>query len=229
MAKPSQALPGRAATGSGWRLGRLSERYESGGRGRGPGTVSTGRDDPGGVSYGLYQMASRTGAVTGFVATEGALWADELGTAVPGSPEFSAAWQAIAARQPAAFAAAQHAYIARTHYRPVVAAVLARTGLDLDSRAPALRDVGWSCAVQHGAAARIIAAAVTATDAATARTAAGYDRALISAIYGARGDYVRAVAARLPGGAGEALRAMAARRYPAECAAALALLAGGGG
>ena len=95
--------------------------------------------------------------------------------------------------------------------------------------ARAVRDVGWSCAVQHGAAARIISAAVNATDAATARTAAGYDRALISAIYAERGNYVHAVAARLPASAGQALRAMAARRYPAECAAALALLAGGGG
>ncbi|CCH48492.1 protein of unknown function [Pseudodesulfovibrio piezophilus C1TLV30] len=38
-------------------LGKLSEKYETGGRGAG--TVSTGKGDPGGVSYGLYQMTSK--------------------------------------------------------------------------------------------------------------------------------------------------------------------------
>jgi LysM repeat protein len=37
-------------------LGTLSAKYETGGRG--PGTVSTGAGDRGGVSYGSYQMAS---------------------------------------------------------------------------------------------------------------------------------------------------------------------------
>ncbi|MBC2670766.1 hypothetical protein ACFOON_05940 [Novosphingobium piscinae] len=203
-------------------LGRLSERYESGGRG--PGTVSSGRSDPGGVSYGLYQLASRTGTVAAFLAAEGRDWAAAFAPAEPGSAAFSRCWQAIAARDPGRFGAAQHAFIARTHYRPVVAEVLARTGLDLAGRAAAVRDVAWSCAVQHGAAARIIAAGVARADAATARTAPGYDAALIAAIYAARGAYVGRLAARLGGAAGAALAAMAARRYPAEQAAALAML-----
>ncbi|HEY0366030.1 MAG TPA: LysM domain-containing protein, partial [Pyrinomonadaceae bacterium] len=40
-------------------LGTLSAKYETGGRG--PGTVSTGAGDPGGVSYGSYQMATKMG------------------------------------------------------------------------------------------------------------------------------------------------------------------------
>src|SRR5262249_46471025 len=40
-------------------LGSLSEKYESGGRG--PGTVSTGKGDLGGVSYGTYQLSSKVG------------------------------------------------------------------------------------------------------------------------------------------------------------------------
>lgn len=43
---------GAPAGAASHRLGALSERYESGGRGAG--TVSTGRGDPGGVSYGLF-------------------------------------------------------------------------------------------------------------------------------------------------------------------------------
>ncbi len=46
-------------------LGSLSEQYESGGRG--PGTVSLGRGDPGGVSYGTYQLSSTRGTVRQFV------------------------------------------------------------------------------------------------------------------------------------------------------------------
>src|SRR6185503_8897206 len=47
-------------------LGELSAKYETGGRG--PGVVSTGSGDPGGVSYGSYQMASKMGTVVRFVA-----------------------------------------------------------------------------------------------------------------------------------------------------------------
>jgi hypothetical protein len=38
------------------RLGSVSERYES--SGRGPGTVSSGAGDPGGVSNGVYLLSS---------------------------------------------------------------------------------------------------------------------------------------------------------------------------
>lgn len=208
------------------RIGALSERYESGGRG--PGTVSTGRNDPGGVSYGLYQLASRTGAVAAFLAGEGARWAAEFGAAPPGTPAFGATWQAIARRQPAEFARAQHGFIARTHYQPVAAAVLARTGLDLAGRSAAVQDVCWSCAVQHGAAARLISGAIAVTDAQVARGAADYDRWLIEAIYAARSDHVRRLAARAAPGPAATLRGLAERRYPAERAAALAMLPAAG-
>lgn len=203
-------------------LGTLSARYESGGRG--PGTVSSGRGDPGGVSYGLYQLASGTSAMAAFLAGEGARWAAELGAAEPGSTAFSASWQAIARREPAAFAAAQHGFIARTHYAPLAAALATRTGLDLARHSAALREVCWSCAVQHGAAARLVGAAIATVDAACARTAADYDARLIRAIYAERGAYVTRLAARLGGAAGNTLRTVASRRYPAECAAALAML-----
>lgn len=221
-ASPASAAADPRAPGEPDAPGRLSERYESGGRG--PGTVSSGQGDPGGVSYGLYQLASRTGTLAAFLAAEGRAWAADFGAAAPGSAAFSRGWQAIAARDPEGFGRAQHAFIARTHYHPVVAEVLARTGLDLARRTAAVREVVWSCAVQHGAAARIIAAGVARADAALARTAPGYDAALIAAVYAARGAYVGRLAARLGGAAGAALTAMAARRYPAEQAAALAML-----
>lgn len=216
---PAAPAPGRDPA---HRLGTLSARYESGARG--PGAVSSGRNDPGGVSYGLYQLASRTGTAAAFVAAEGRRWSADLAGHKPGSAAFSAAWQAVARRDGAAFGAAQHAFIARTHYDPAILGVRGQTGLDLDARADAVRDACWSVAVQHGAATRILCRAVTAADGAAGRAAPHYDRALVEAIYVARSDYVRKVAATLAPPARQTLLDVIARRYPAELAQALAML-----
>lgn len=218
-----RALEAASAPPSPHRLGALSERFESGDRG--PGAVSSGRGDPGGVSYGIWQLSSRAGTPAAFVAGEGARWRADFAGAAPGTEAFSAAWRAIAAREPSTFAEAQHAFIARTHYRPAVLAVRQRSGLDLDARHPAVRDAAWSVAVQHGGAAGILATAVTRADAALAREAAGYDRALVAAIYAERSAYVLRVAARAGGAQGRVLTAITRNRYPAELAAALAMFA----
>ena len=62
------AAGSQAAAATLWVLGSLSSKYETGGRG--PGTVSSGIGDAGGVSYGSYQMTSRPrgGTVARFVA-----------------------------------------------------------------------------------------------------------------------------------------------------------------
>lgn len=203
------------------RLGALSERYESGGRGAG--TVSGGVGDPGGVSYGLYQLASKTGTAAAFVRCEGARWAEEL-SATPGSPTFSSAWKAIAARDGAAFADAQHAFIARSHYRPVVAAVRKATGHDLDARADGLRDAVWSAAVQHGRAAALLIAAVGDADERAPRGSRQHDRAFVEKSYRQRSAYVRALAQRSPPAVRRTLMTVVEKRYPSECAAALAML-----
>lgn len=203
------------------RLGELSEVFESGGRGAG--TVSSGQGDPGGVSYGIWQLASKTGTAAAFIAAEGAPWGGEFGGAQPGSAAFSAAWIAIAAREPDVFADAQHAFIQRTHYRPAVAAVLRQTGCDLDGRHDAVRDTAWSVAVQHGGAAGILAGAVRIADAALPRGHAGYDRRLVEAIYAERSAYVLRVAARSGATARRTLEGVVANRYPRELAAALAM------
>jgi hypothetical protein len=213
------AKPGRDPA---HRLGRLSERYESGGHG--PGTVSNGLRDPGGVSYGLYQLASRTGTVREFVSREGARWAADFASKKPGSPAFTAAWQGVAARDGAAFGAAQHAFIERTHYRPAVAGVMRQTGLDLDGRADAVRDACWSVSVQHGGAVTILCRAVRSADSVQPRSDPRYDRALIEAIYVARADHVRKVASGAAPGDRQTLLSVVAKRYPAELAAALAML-----
>jgi hypothetical protein len=214
---------GALAASDGRRLGALSERYESGGNG--PGTVSGGQGDPGGVSYGTYQLASRTGTASRFMAAEGAAWSRAFGAAQPGSAAFSRVWREVAEREPEAFEAAQHAFIERTHYRPAVEAVLAATGLDLDARHDAVRDATWSVAVQHGRAARILTKAIAQAEAGLARDAGpGFDRALIEAIYAQRTAYVVQVAERSGAAAARMLRSITRNRYPAELSAALEML-----
>ena len=92
---------GGGRTGGGHRLGDLSRKYESGKDG--PATVSTGKGDKGGVSYGTWQLATNMGQPAAFLESDGKRWAAEFGTLKPGSPEFSEKWRAIAKRQPAAF------------------------------------------------------------------------------------------------------------------------------
>ena len=129
-------------------LGTLSSRYET--SGRGPGTVSSGQGDAGGVSYGSYQLASKLGRPEEFLAHEGARWRSEFGVVRSGIPAFGRIWKSVATREPQAFQAAQHAFIKRTHYDVQIADVLGKTGTDLDRRSNAVRDAVWSTAVQHG-------------------------------------------------------------------------------
>jgi murein DD-endopeptidase MepM/ murein hydrolase activator NlpD len=170
-------------SGSAHELGELSKHYETGGRG--PGTVSTGKGDKGGVSYGSYQLASKLGRPAQFLAKEGSRWAKEFGGAKQGSAEFTRVWKEIAKREPAAFQAAQHAYIERTHYNVQVDHVRTRTGVDLTTHSAALQDVVWSTAVHHGPDTNVIVKAMANVK--MSPTSPGYDKALIDAIYAERG------------------------------------------
>ncbi|HSI16938.1 MAG TPA: hypothetical protein VK980_04155 [Sphingomonas sp.] len=173
-------------------LGGLSATYETGGRGAG--TVSNGKDDPGGISYGSYQMSTNKGTAAAFARSpEFAAWSAEFGTSKPGTAEFTRHWQHAAATDPAGFQLAQHRFIARTHYDPAVAATLAATGLDLDSRSKALRNVVWSTAVQHGKAPMLLIQAVNETNKTLQPQDADYDGTLIDNIYKARIAYVTAL------------------------------------
>lgn len=159
-------------------LGVLSAKYET--SNRGAGTVSTGNGDPGGISYGSYQLATNRGRPREFLAREGSRWAAEFGGAAPGSPAFGKVWKAIAAREPGAFQDAQHAYIKRTHYDVQVSRVLAKTGVDLETRSDAVRNAVWSTAVQHGESTDAIVKAIGGRRDID-------DRTLLTALYKERG------------------------------------------
>jgi hypothetical protein len=180
----------KAPARSQWTLGQLSEKYESGGRG--PATVSSGQGDPGGVSYGTYQLSSKPagGTATRFVIDAQFPWKGRFTNLHAGSPQFTAAWRKLAHEQRAGLAAMEREFIKRTHYDILVSNIRQDTGLDVDSRSNALRDVVWSTAVQHGPNTRVVDRAVStlqkASPALTANSP-GYERQLIIAIYAERG------------------------------------------
>jgi hypothetical protein len=185
VAAPTAAAA--ASDSSEW-LGKLSEKFETGGRG--PGTVSTGIGDAGGVSYGSYQMTSRDGGTVGrFVARPEFPWRAEFAGLTPGTDAFTAKWKAIAAAQPREFQAAQHEYIKRTHFDLLVANILANDGLDVTARSHALQNVVWSTAVQHGPNAAVVhnALATLKSQGALAVNAMDFDKNAITAIYMERG------------------------------------------
>lgn len=164
-------------------LGTLSAKYETGGRG--PGTVSTGAGDPGGVSYGSYQMASKMGVVQRFVAQTGFPWLTDFQNLKAGTAPFTACWKRIAAAETNAFQNAQHGFIKKSHYDPLAAKILKEDGLDVNTRCRALQDVIWSTAVQHGGATPIVHRAIGKVS--LSRTDPRYDEQLIRAIYAERG------------------------------------------
>jgi murein DD-endopeptidase MepM/ murein hydrolase activator NlpD len=164
-------------------LGELSAKYETGGRG--PGVVSTGTGDPGGVSYGSYQMATKMGTVARFVAQAGFPWAQDFQGLTPGTAPFTACWKRIAAAETVAFQRAQHAFIKKSHYDLLAAKILNDDGLDVNTRSHALQDVVWSTAVQHGGATPIFHRAIANCTAKPADT--NFDEQLIRAVYAERG------------------------------------------
>jgi len=164
-------------------LGTLSAKYETGGRG--PGTVSTGAGDRGGVSYGSYQMVSKLGVPQKFVKQAGFPWLADFQNLVAGNADFTACWKRIAANDPDGFQKCQHEYIKQTHYDPLAAKILNDDGLDVNTRSHAVQDVIWSTAVQHGGSTSIPHKALANVK--VDKTDPSFDEQLIRAIYAERG------------------------------------------
>jgi hypothetical protein len=162
-------------------LGRVSEKYESGGRG--VGTVSNGVGDAGGVSYGKHQLASKTGTMDLFLnSKEAAAYADRFNGLKPGTTAFNQAYKQVAESDPEGFAKAQHDFIKRSHFDPVAGYAKVK-GLDVND--PAIQEALWSQSVQHSGKGnkQII-------DAAVARAGQGAStEEVVNALYDARSDY----------------------------------------
>jgi peptidoglycan hydrolase-like protein with peptidoglycan-binding domain len=124
-----------------WHLGQTSARYESGGD---VGTISTGKDDKGGVSYGAYQLSSVSGTLREYL--DQSPYGAQFQGLTPATPAFNTQWQTLARTDPG-FGQDQHQFIGQSHYSQQVAALQAR-GLDLSHRGMAVQDALWSTSVQ---------------------------------------------------------------------------------
>ena len=147
-------LAGSAATWGGAELlkgsfGSVSEKYESGGRG--VGTVSTGKGDHGGVSYGKHQLSSKSGTMGKFLQSEqGKKFAPYFEGLTPGSAAFNQVYSQVAKEREEEFALAQSSFIQETHYDPAMRK-LQKNGIDFSERSRALNELVFSTATQYGA------------------------------------------------------------------------------
>jgi LysM repeat protein len=179
------AAPGATATTASpaRELGSLSSRYEV--SKDGAATVSIGKGDHGGVSYGSYQLSSNMNRPAEFLIAEGKPWENDFAGLVQGTPPFSAMWEKVAALDPVRFAKAQHLYIERTHYEVQAKQISKLSGLDIKTCSRALQDVAWSVAVQHGPLSKLFANVVNALPQKPDDPL--FEKSLITAIYGERG------------------------------------------
>ncbi len=132
-------------------LGAVTAFYESGNRG--VGTVSTGKGDAGGVSYGRHQIATNTGTMAAFVSSpENAQYAQRFAGLTPGTPEFNAVYSQIAAEDPTGFSNAQEQFIYRTHVDPMKERLKKAYGTDFSDRGRAVQEYMFTYSNQYGAA-----------------------------------------------------------------------------
>jgi len=140
----------------------IAAKYESGGN---YGSVSSGKGDIGGVSYGRYQFASNTGTVQDFFKTYG-YSLDALGS-----------WKSLAAQSK--FQDQQDEYAARKFYTPVID-YLEKIGADVENQGT--QAAAFAAALAHGPD-----TAITIINRATGGSASGYSTSdLINAIYNER-------------------------------------------
>lgn len=141
-ATPSKSLSPSVVSGG---LGSLSKKYESGSRG--VATISTGKGDKGGVSYGTYQLASNTGTMDAFLKSqEGAKYRDKFAGMKAGSAQFSQTYSQIVSQDGEGFNKAQHDFIQRTHFEPV-RKYAEKLGIDTNNKA--IQEALWSQSVQQ--------------------------------------------------------------------------------
>ena len=147
-------------------VGALSAMFESGSRG----IAAIGYDRNGGTSYGKYQLSSKAGSMDQFIkflSTEEPEFAERLKKAGPSNTggrggKMPQAWKELASEQPERFAELQQQFIGDTHFKPAMDKIKSQTGLEEKDFSPAMLEVVFSTAVQHGvnAAGRIIGRAL---------------------------------------------------------------------
>ncbi len=152
-----------ADAGDEFELGSISAKYESNGN---PGAISK-TVDAGGVSYGAYMFASKSGVPLAFAtwcisSGEGVITGTRLVAAYELDGQkygetFNTAWTDIASEDAQGFLRLQHSYVKAKFYDVTVDRIKQRyADFNIDSYTMALKNVIWSRAVQHGVGSSMI-------------------------------------------------------------------------
>lgn len=145
-------------------LGAVSAMFESG-KG-GVGTISTGKGDHGGVSYGAHQLSSKSGTMAKFLRSEqGSAYAQEFAGLQPGTAEFNQKYKEVVGRDSKGFEEAQAGFMKATHYDPAARKLANDTGLDVSKRSRALQELVYSTSTQYGGGSSVLAKALAGRDA----------------------------------------------------------------
>lgn len=165
-------------------LGAVSAMFESG-KG-GVGTISTGKGDNGGVSYGAHQLSSKSGTMAKFLRSEqGAQYAEQFAGLQPGSAEFNAKYKQVVGNDAKGFEEAQAGFMKATHYDPAANKLAQDTGLDVSKRSRALQEMVYSTSTQYGGNSSVMAKALAGKD-----TASMSDADIISTVQDYKRDNV---------------------------------------
>ena len=131
----------------------LARKYESSGD---PACIADNPGDLGGKSYGLYQFASKVGAVDDFVKwlcdyPDAALanYGKVLAAHTVDSEVFVKQWRELGTIDPSNFGKLQDEYV-KARYYDVAADKLAKVYLNIDKHTDALKAVVFASAVQNG-------------------------------------------------------------------------------
>jgi len=177
------------------KIGDVVAEFESGRAG--VHSISSGRGDPGGKSYGKYQLASRVGTLQAWIRRSA--YKEQLSKYRPASSGFDRIYRQLAKEDPTGLEKDQHAFIKRTHFDP------ARKIADEFSipSTPAINEFVWSASVQHSrkGVRRILSRA----------NLEGSEGQLLDSLFASRKRYVRGIRA-LP----SATRNSVLRRYDRE-------------
>jgi len=182
------AKPGHQPVQARVDIGERSAKYEVSSLAS-PERIARTAGDPGGTSYGTYQLSSKKGTLREFVnSPEAKKYAGEFRGLRETSPEFDKKWQEIAAREPDAFQRAQADFVTRTHYDRPIARIKEETGYDVNRAGDSVAKTVYSTNVQHGPSGgrHMIVKAIKAADAQFKRSDPRHNAAVINNIYDER-------------------------------------------
>lgn len=169
-------------------ISALATKGESGNSNGNPGIINnqSASKDAGGLSFGSFQIATKTGTMKDFLTyaqKENPKIFQKLeraggnAGATTGSAQFQNEWKNIAAENPQEFHKLQESFIKNTHYEPQMK-MLKKSGIDLSARSNAVQNVVFTMATSEGPGSKTILNALSGKDISKMS-----DREIITSIY----------------------------------------------